>query len=139
MTALDRATFIKPIAHRGLHGAATGLIENTAPAFETGLASGFGVECDLQPGADGTPYVFHDETLGRLLDATGRVDARSTAEIAALKYRGSAERIISFAEFLELAAGRGPLLVEIKSEWTKPRADFLTKIAALADSYKGPL
>ena len=139
MTVLDRATFVKPIAHRGLHDTTTGLIENTAPAFEAGLARGFGVECDLQPAADGTPFVFHDETLDRLMDATGRIDARTPAEIAALRYRGSTERILSFAEFLERAAGRGPLLVEIKSEWMPPRREFLAKIAKLAKSYKGPL
>ncbi len=139
MVAFDRATFVKSIAHRGLHNKATALIENTTPAFEAGLAAGFGVECDLQPAADGTPYVFHDETLDRLMDFKGRIDGRMPADIAKLTYRGSSERILSFAAFLELAGGRGPLLVEIKSEWTPPRKDFLQKIATLALGYKGPL
>jgi glycerophosphoryl diester phosphodiesterase len=139
LVPLDRAAFIKPIAHRGLHDKATGVIENTASAFAAGLARGLGVECDLQPAADGTPFVFHDATFDRLLDTTGRVDARTPSEIAALRYRSTPERVLSFAEFLELAAGRGPLLVEIKSEWAPPQADFLRKITALAASYKGPL
>jgi glycerophosphoryl diester phosphodiesterase len=29
----DRSAFLKPIAHRGLHDAAKGIIENTVPAF----------------------------------------------------------------------------------------------------------
>ena len=139
MIALDRATFVRPIAHRGLHGKATGLIENTAPAFAAGLALGAGVECDLQPASDGTPYVFHDETLDRLMDANGRIDQRTRAELKKIKYRAQAEPVLSFAEFLDLAAGRGPLLVEVKSEWTPPRMPFLRKIAALARDYKGPL
>ncbi|HRK17714.1 MAG TPA: hypothetical protein PK970_02045, partial [Hyphomicrobiaceae bacterium] len=51
---LDRSTFVTSIAHRGLHDG-KGLLENTAPAFEAGLEGGFGLECDLQPAADGTP------------------------------------------------------------------------------------
>jgi glycerophosphoryl diester phosphodiesterase len=136
---LDRPAFIKPIAHRGLHNAAAGVIENTAGAFEAGLGRGLGVECDLQPAVDGTPFVFHDATFDRLLDATGRVDARTPDAIAALRYRGSSERVLSFAAFLELAAGRGPLLVEIKSAWSQPHLEFLRQIARLAKDYKGPL
>ena len=135
----DRTAFVRPIAHRGLHGGKTSHLENTAPAFEAGLAKGYGVECDLQPASDGTPMVFHDFTLDRLLDAKGRVDKRTPQDLQALTYRGCSERILTFADLLELAAGRGPLLVEIKSEW-KPRPPaFLASIAAQAKLYKGPL
>jgi glycerophosphoryl diester phosphodiesterase len=40
---------------------------------------------------------------------------------------------------LELVGGREPLLVEIKSEWDPPDPGFLKAIAALAQSYKGPI
>ena len=137
--ALDRAAFIKPIAHRGLHDGKT-LLENTAPAFGAGLARGYGIECDLQPAADGTPFVFHDFTLDRLVAAKGRVDARSPRELAALRYKAHGDLgILSFAEFLELADGRGPLLVEVKSDFSRPRAGFLENIAKIAKRYKGPL
>ncbi len=53
----DRAAFLKPIAHRGLHDAAKGIIENTVPAFEAAMARGYGIECDVRP--------------ARLLDADG--------------------------------------------------------------------
>ena len=136
---LDRAAFVKPIAHRGLHSTKTGLIENSGPAFAAGLAAGFGVECDLQPAADGTPMVFHDATLDRLMDARGRIDRHTPAALAKLSYCGSTENILTFAALLELAAGRGPLFVEIKSEWKPPHANFLLKIATLAKRYKGAL
>jgi glycerophosphoryl diester phosphodiesterase len=136
---LDRAAFIRPIAHRGLHGKATGFLENTAPAFAAALGKGYGVECDLQPASDGTPMVFHDFTLDRLVAAEGRIAKRSPSELKALSYRGRTERILSFAEFLELAGGRGPLLVEIKSDWKPPHGGFLQQIARLAKRYKGPL
>ena len=47
----DRSAFLKPIAHRGLHDAAKGIIENTVPAFEAAIARGYGIECDVRPAA----------------------------------------------------------------------------------------
>ncbi len=136
---LDRSVFVKPIAHRGLHDIAVGRIENTAPAFELGLARGYGVECDLQPAEDGTPMVFHDDTVDRLMGGSGRLARMSVAALQAMTYKNRDERMVTFAAFLELAAGRGPLLVEIKSDWKQPAHGFLEAIARLAESYKGPL
>jgi glycerophosphoryl diester phosphodiesterase len=48
---LDRNTFLRPTAHRGLHDAAKGIIENTAAAFEAAIAKGYGIECDVRPAA----------------------------------------------------------------------------------------
>ncbi len=135
----DRKAFVKPIAHRGFHDAKSGALENTATAFEQGLQKGYGVECDLQPASDGTPFVFHDFTLDRLVAAKGAVAARTPSDLKSLKYKTRDERLITFAEFLELAAGRGPLLVEIKSNWKKPNEAFLKDIAKQAKRYKGPL
>ena len=137
--ALDRSAFVKPIAHRGFHDAKAGALENTAPAFEAGLVKGYGIECDLQPASDGTPFVFHDFSLDRLVAGKGAVAAHTPAKLKALKYKTRDERILTFAEFLDLAAGRGPLLVEIKSNWKKPGESFLANVAKLAKRYKGPL
>jgi glycerophosphoryl diester phosphodiesterase len=136
---LDRTAFIRPIAHRGLHDAAKGIIENTAPAFAAAIAHGYGIECDLQPLADGTPMVFHDFTLDRLVDGSGPIAALSRSAARRLRYRGQDTRIIAFGEFLELVAGRVPLLVEIKSDWEPVSGRFLKAIAALAKDYSGPL
>ena len=136
---LDRTTFIRPIAHRGLHDAAKGVIENTAPAFEAAISHGYGIECDLQPLADGTPMVFHDFTLDRLIEGNGPINALSRADVKKLRYRGQDTRIISFADFLDLIGGRVPLLVEIKSDWQPAMQRLLKVIATLAKAYKGPL
>ena len=136
---LDRSAFIKPIAHRGLHDAKKGRIENTAPAFALGLTKGYGLECDLQPAEDGTPMVFHDETVDRLMEGKGRLARMSAKALQALTYKDQDEQMITFAELLELAAGRGPLLVEVKSDWKPPKAGFLEAIARHAKRYKGPL
>lgn len=69
-------------AHRG--GAALGP-ENTIAAFDQGLATGAeGLELDVRLSADGVVVVCHDETLGRTTDASGRVDARTASELAAV-------------------------------------------------------
>lgn len=140
MSRLDRSAFIRPIAHRGLHDASRGIIENTGPAFEAALARGFGIECDLRPVNGGWPIVFHDETLDRLADGTGNVARLTPADLTRLRYRGSPSTpLMSFADLLDLVGGRVPLLVEIKSEWAPPDADFLGLVTSLAASYRGPL
>lgn len=135
---LDRSAFLKPIAHRGLHDGKK-LLENTAPAFSAALQKGYGIECDLQPAADGTPFVFHDFTLERLVEAKGAIRSKPPASLKALKYRDREIGMLTFAEFLELAGGRGPLLVEIKSDFGRPVPGFLENVASLARRYKGPL
>lgn len=136
---LDPKTYFRPIAHRGLHTAAKGIIENTAPAFEAAIAHVYGIECDLQPLADGTPMVFHDSTIDRLIDGRGPIDKLGRADVKKLRYRGQDTRIISFADFLDLVDGRVPLLVEIKSDWEPANKKFLKAIATIAQPYKGPL
>jgi glycerophosphoryl diester phosphodiesterase len=136
---LERNLFLRPIAHRGLHDAAAGLIENTAPAFRAAIARGYGIECDLRPASDGTPFVFHDFTLDRLIEGTGPVEACSPQQLAGLRYRGRDLAMLSYAEFLELVSGKVPLLVEIKSEWVRPDPRFVRSIADLSLRYRGPL
>lgn len=136
---MDRAAFVKPIAHRGLHDAARGIVENSAGAFRAALAARRGIECDLRPAAGGLPIVFHDETLDRLIDGTGPVASLTKRDLARLRYKTGGETIITFAELLDLAGGAEPLIVEIKSEWEPPDLDFLRAVANLAQGYKGPL
>jgi len=137
--ALDEAAFLRPIAHRGLHDPRKGRIENTAPAFEAAIAKGYGIECDLQAAEDGTPMVFHDETLERLIGLPARISTWSAASLSRLRYKGRDERILRFAELLELVGGRAPILVEVKRNRRPPPHAFVPKIARLAAAYRGPL
>ncbi|MGW0467840.1 glycerophosphodiester phosphodiesterase family protein [Streptomyces sp. NPDC003027] len=60
-----------PFAHRG--GSADGL-ENTAAAFRRAAAAGYRYfETDVHTTADGALVAFHDATLDRVTDATGRI------------------------------------------------------------------
>jgi glycerophosphoryl diester phosphodiesterase len=135
---LDRGLFVRPIAHRGLHNKSRGLIENTAPAFLAAIDQDYGIECDLQPARDGTPMVFHDATLDRLMAARGRIAARSPQELSRLRYKGQDIAMLSFEELLRLIDGRVPLLAEIKGRNRQPRG-FLGTIATAAQGYRGPI
>ena len=121
---LDHGLFLRPIAHRGLHVPTGPRIENTAAAFLAAIDKGYGIECDLQPASDGTPMVFHDERLERLVAASGPIAAHTPAQLARLRYRRHDASILRFAEFLELVAGRVPLLVEIKANGREPLPGF---------------
>lgn len=132
------AAFLKPIAHRGLHDPARGRVENTTAAFEAAIDRGYGIECDVRPAACGTPIVFHDETLARLVDSPEALRLVDAAALRRLRYRDNSP-VVELGALLELVAGREPLLVEIKSEWEAPDPRFLNSIAALSTAYRGPI
>lgn len=135
--ALDRSVFLRPIAHRGLHNAER--IENTAPAFLAAVDKGYGIECDLQSAADGTPMVFHDSKLDRLVEGSGPIAMQTPEQLARLRYKRQNIPILTFAQLLELVGGRVPLLVEVKRNGRPPPPRYLSEIARLASAYRGPI
>ncbi len=134
-----RSTFLRPIAHRGLHDAKRGVIENTGPAFEAAIAGGYGIECDIRPAAGGLPVVFHDDTLKRLVDGRGTIAHATARDLETLRHRVGGAPILTLAGLLDLVGGRVPLLVEIKSEWHGPDEVFLAEVARLAAAYAGAI
>ena len=86
----DRSTFLRPIAHRGLHDRARGIVENMPGAMTAASAGNFAIECDVQLSSDGAPFIFHDDNFERLTEVTGRSDARPIAEVQTLRLKGSA-------------------------------------------------
>ncbi|MEM8787070.1 MAG: glycerophosphodiester phosphodiesterase family protein [Pseudomonadota bacterium] len=111
---LDPGFLTSPIAHRGLHGGRD--VENSVSAIRAASAAGFAVEIDIQPSADGVAMVFHDTTLDRLTEETGRVDARPAAALRKLRLAGSEDEIPSLAHVLQAIGGTVPLLIEIKDQ-----------------------
>src|SRR3979490_2975983 len=61
----------RPVAHRGLHDAARGVIENMPAAAQAAISGNFSIECDIQLTADGEAMVHHDDALGRLTEGSG--------------------------------------------------------------------
>jgi glycerophosphoryl diester phosphodiesterase len=102
-----------PYAHRGLHG--TRLVENSRAAIMAAAEAGYGVELDVQFTLDGAAFVFHDETLDRLTEATGKLKHMTTRDLAQIKLNGTDETIPKLDEILRLINGRVPVLIELKA------------------------
>ena len=101
-----------PIAHRGLHDET--VPENSIEAFEAAIAAGCPIEIDVQVTKDKVPVVFHDDNLERLTGLKKRVTRVKFAKLKNLKLTDTNHDIPTFKEFLELVAGRVPILVELK-------------------------
>ena len=128
----------RPIAHRGLHVRAEGVIENTVGAARAAIARDFAIECDVQLTRDLEAVVFHDFELERLTEGAGRVIERTAAELAAIPMRGTADRIVPLSAFLAELGGRVPLVCEIKSSFDGDLR-LTRRTAEVVKSYAGPV
>jgi glycerophosphoryl diester phosphodiesterase len=124
------------IAHRGLHDLAKGVAENSLSAARAAACAGYAIECDVQASADGEVVVFHDETLERLTDATGRLDALTRFEIARLTLRGTREGAPTLRDLLTTIGGNVPLFIEIKSRFDGDLA-LARNVADIVAHYRG--
>jgi glycerophosphoryl diester phosphodiesterase len=134
--------FDRPIAHRGLHNRAAGIIENSASAFEAAIAAGYHIECDLQLSSDGIPIVFHDDDLERLTGRKGPVGSLTAVELSQTPLLGSAlgDRPQRFTNMLAQVGGRTLIQVELKHQPSREATEALARCAADAiATYSGPL
>ncbi len=137
MAGLDWLT-ARPIAHRGLHNAAAGVVENTPSAFKAALAGTYGIECDLQVSADGEAMVHHDDALGRATDGEGLVREMNAADLKLVPFKGTSDRMMTLGELCDLVAGRMPLLLELKSRFDG-NDRLVTRVVQVVRSYAGPI
>jgi len=128
----------RPIAHRGLHDAAHGIIENTAGAVKAAIFNGYGIEIDVQVSADGEAMVHHDDVLGRLTEGEGRLADLTAAQLKQVRFRGSDERMMTLGELCDLVRGRVTVLVELKSRFDGD-GKLAMRVAAVLDRYEGPV
>jgi glycerophosphoryl diester phosphodiesterase len=135
-TSLDWLT-ARPIAHRGLHDAARGVIENTAGAVNAAIAGGYGIEVDVQVSADGEAMVHHDDVLGRLTEGEGRLDVLTAAQLGKVPFRGSNEHMMTLGDLCDLVGGRATMLIELKSRFDGD-SRLAGRVAAVLDDYRGP-
>ena len=127
----------RPIAHRGLHDAENGVIENTASAFRAAVAGNYGIECDLQISADGEAMVHHDDALGRLTEGSGRLDAMTAAALRRVAFKATTDRMLTLGELCDLVAGRATLVIELKSRFDGDRAPRHARAAKVLAGYAG--
>lgn len=101
-----------PLAHRGYSRAG---LENTMTAFQAAVDLGFRyVETDVHATTDERVVAFHDETLDRVTDRTGRITELSWREVALA--RVGAERV--------------PLLEDVLGTWPELRVNIDIKTAS---------
>lgn len=140
MHSLLAAFLHPPIAHRGLHG--PGVPENSLAAFEAAAQAGYAIECDIQRTADGSPVVFHDDDLKRLVGDARRVADCLPQDLARLRLLGSDQPVPTLRNMLDHVAGRVPLLVEIKDQDGQLGGnigDLQDRVAELLSDYDGPV
>jgi glycerophosphoryl diester phosphodiesterase len=128
----------RPIAHRGLHDAARGIIENTASAVDAAVAGRYGIEVDLQPSADGDAMVHHDDALGRLTDGNGALAAMTAAELKRIPFRATADRMMTLGDLCDRVAGRVTLVLELKSRFDGDDR-LVARVAQVLAAYTGPV
>jgi len=128
----------RPIAHRGLHDRARGIVENMPGAMQAAIAGSFSIEVDVQLTADGEAMVHHDDELGRLTDAAGPLLARTAAELKTVAFKDTPERMMSLGDLLALVDGRVGLVVEVKSRFDGDRK-LVRRTAELLRAYRGPV
>lgn len=128
----------RPIAHRGLHDAAKGIVENTASAFQAAIDRGYAIECDLQITKDGEAVLFHDDTLDRVIDGHGLVKDFTAAELKAMPIRNATDHVQTLAEMLSQVKGQVPLVIELKPQWDGDESLAKRTVEVVKD-YRGPL
>jgi glycerophosphoryl diester phosphodiesterase len=102
------------IAHRGLHTADGRVPENSASAFSAAIGHGYAIETDVNILKDGTVVCFHDPGLKRMTGREGLLKDMTAGDLENVRLNGTDETIMTFEAFLDLVAGRVPVLVEIK-------------------------
>lgn len=123
-------------AHRGLWDLSKGIAENSMPAFEAAVRSGYGIELDVHLSKDGMLVVFHDDTLQRVCQTAGSVEGETYARLSALSLFGTPSHMPLLSEVLDLVGGRVPLLIELKQQSLTSRS-LCEKTASLLSSYRG--
>lgn len=127
----------RPVAHRALHDAAAGIVENTPSAVDAAIAGRYAIEVDVQMSSDGEAMVFHDDDLDRLTLATGPLKALSAMALKATAFRATADRMMSLPDLLQRVAGAVPLVIELKSHFDGDTSVAARACELLAD-YAGP-
>lgn len=112
-------------AHRG---ASAAYPEHTLPAYEEALRRGAdGVECDIRLTADGVAVLWHDDTIDRCSNGTGRVSAMTLAQLQALDIynwrhdvpSSDKTQIVTLEQLLDLTTSH-PTLVRLAIETKHP-------------------
>ncbi|MDQ0560242.1 glycerophosphoryl diester phosphodiesterase [Rhizobium mesoamericanum] len=126
----------QPVAHRGFHDLNKAVWENTLSAFSRAVDAGFAIECDLHYASDGVPVVFHDENLERLCNLKGDVRERTSRELGLISVGGTADKIPTLRQLLDLVKGQVPLVIELKGREADDEG-FAEAVLDVLEGYEG--
>jgi glycerophosphoryl diester phosphodiesterase len=127
----------RPVAHRGLHDRARGIVENMPSAVTAAISGNFAIEVDIQLSADGEAMVHHDYALGRLTDGQDELLNLTAAQLKQVTFKDTPERMMTLGDLCDLTAGRVPLVIEIKSRFAGDRK-LVARMAEVLAGYRGP-
>lgn len=127
----------RPVAHRGLHDIARGIVENMPAAAQAAIDGNFSIECDIQLSSDGEAMVHHDSVLGRLTEGSGKLIEMTAAELKAVSFKNTPERMMTLGDLCALVAGRVPLVIEVKSHFDGDRR-LVKRMGQVLAAYDGP-
>jgi glycerophosphoryl diester phosphodiesterase len=128
----------RPVAHRGLHDRARGIVENMPSAALAAIDGNFAIECDIQLTGDGEAMVHHDDALGRLTEGSGALLGLTATALKEVRFKDTSERMMSLADLCILVRGRVPIIVEVKSHFDGDRR-LVKRMAEVLTSYSGPV
>lgn len=128
----------RPIAHRGLHDRAAGIVENMPGAMHAAIAGNYAIETDVQLTVDGEAMVHHDDVLGRLNDGSAALTTLMAAQLKQVAFKDTPERMMALGDLCDLVAGRVPLVIEIKSHFDGNTA-IVDRVKTVLAAYRGPI
>ena len=121
-------------AHRGLHDLSAGIPENSLAAFRRAAAFGYGAELDVHLSRDGRLVIMHDTGLQRTTGVNANIPAVTSQVLGQLTLQGTKEKIPYLEQVVPLFEGKGPLLIEIKSD-NNNHAELTRKVCSLMKQY----
>jgi glycerophosphoryl diester phosphodiesterase len=82
--------------------------------------------------------VHHDDGLGRLTEGSGSLLGSTASVLKEVRFKDTAERMMSLADLCILVGGRVPIIVEVKSHFDGDRR-LAKRMAEVLKSYTGPV
>jgi glycerophosphoryl diester phosphodiesterase len=128
----------RPVAHRGLHDRARGIVENMPGAALAAVDGNFAIECDIQLSSDGEAMVHHDDVLGRLAEGSAALRDMTAQALKEVRFKDTAERMMSLGDLCALVKGRVGIIIEVKSRFDGDRR-LIERMAEVLASYAGPV
>ena len=91
---------------------------------------------DRHYASDGVPVVFHDEDLERLCNLKGDVRERTSRELGLISIGGTADKIPTLRQLLDLVKGQVPLVIELKGREADDEG-FAEAVLDVLEGYEG--